>query len=280
MTTTTKVWTEQYLQMNHGKTRYWEAGTGQPTILLHGAGWNSGCENWALNIGALSQHLRVLAMDCLNWGPGDVLDQEFSFAYLVDHVREFMDLQGIDQANFVGHSMGGWIVTLLSYESPNRVRRAVNVAGGGTASRPLQTMVEFTLPTPDQTRQQFTRIANGSGGTLSVDELAGPFLRKRDLPGHPEAFAKVMRHMTNPLTRQRYNTLRRLPLIKVPTLVIWGRDDPVNTLEEVGRPTANGIPNARLIVYENTGHAVPQEQPERFNIDVLEFLTASPTEVH
>ena len=77
-------------------------------------------------------------MDSLNWGSGDVFDQEFSFAYLVDHVREFMDVLGIEQANVVGHSMGGWILTLLCYESPNRVRKAVNVAGGGAATRPLQ----------------------------------------------------------------------------------------------------------------------------------------------
>lgn len=275
MTTTTKnLWTEKFAQMSHGKTRYWEAGSGTPTILLHGAGWNSGCENWALTIVPLAKHLRVLAMDCLNWGSGDILDQEFSFAYLVDHVREFMDVLGIDQANVVGHSMGGWILTLLSYESPNRVRRAVNVAGGGTAARPLQNMVEFKVPEPDQIRQHYARLVAASGGALQVDDLAAPYIAKRDVPGHAEGFAKVMRHMTNPLTRQRYNTLRRLPFITVPTLVVWGRDDPVNSLEEVGMPTANGIPGARLIVYGHTGHSVPWEQPERFSRDVLEFLTS------
>jgi pimeloyl-ACP methyl ester carboxylesterase len=273
MTIAEKVWTEKFAQMSHGKTRYWDAGSGTPTILLHGAGWNSGCENWALAMGPLSQQLRVLAMDCLNWGTGDVLDQEFSFAYLVDHVREFMDVLGIEQANVVGHSMGGWILTLLSYESPGRVRKAVNVAGGGAATRPLQTMVEFKVPEPDQIRQHYARLAAASGGWLTADELAQAFIQKRNMPGHAEAFAKVMRHMTNPVTRQRYNTLRRFPLITVPTLVIWGRDDPVNSLEECGMPTANGIPNARLIVYDETGHGVPAEQPERFHRDVLEFLT-------
>jgi pimeloyl-ACP methyl ester carboxylesterase len=273
-TTGNDVWTEKFAQMSHGKTRYWEAGSGTPTILLHGAGWNSGCENWSLTIGPLSEHLRVLAMDCLNWGSGDILDQEFSFAYLVDHVREFMDVLGIAQANVVGHSMGGWILTLLCYESPNRVRKAVNVAGGGTATRPLQNMVEFKVPAPEQIRQHYARLAAASGGALDVEDLAAPYIAKRDLPGHAEAFAKVMRHMTNPLTRQRYNTLRRLPFITVPTLVVWGRDDPVNSLDEVGMPTANGIPGAKLIVYDNTGHSVPWEQPERFSNDVLEFLTS------
>lgn len=272
MTIAEKVWTEKFVQMNHGKTRYWEAGSGTPTLLLHGAGWNSGCENWALAMGPLSQHLRVLALDALNWGTGDILDQEFSFAYLVDHIREFMDVLDIRQANVVGHSMGGWLLTLLCYESPNRVRRAVNVAGGGAATRPLQTMVNFKVPEPEQIRQHYGRMAAASGGSLTVDELAATFIRKRDLPGHAEAFAKVMKHMTEPVTRQRYNTLRRLPRIEVPTLVIWGRDDPVNSFEEVGAPTANNLPNAKLIVYDNTGHAVPVEQADRFASDVLEFL--------
>lgn len=271
-TNSAKVWTEQFAQMSHGRTRYWEAGSGSPVILIHGAGWNSGCENWSLAMAPLSQHFRAIAVDCLNWGAGDVLDQEFSFAYLVDHIREFMDVLGLEQADLVGHSMGGWIVTLLSYESPNRVRKVVNVAGGGQATRPLQNMVEFQVPPVERIREQFTRVANASNGAFTVDELAATFIAKRDMPGHGEAFAKVMRHMTNPVTRQRYNTLRRLPFIKAPTLVIWGEDDAVNSLEELGKPLAAGIPGAKLVVYEKTGHGVPQEQPERFAKDVIEFL--------
>jgi pimeloyl-ACP methyl ester carboxylesterase len=270
MTTETQVWTENFVDMSHGKTRYWDAGRGEPTILIHGAGWNSGCETWTPCIGGLAEHVRVLAVDCLNWGVGDVLDQEFSFAYLVDHIREFMDVLGIERANIVGHSMGGWITTLLSYESPDRVRRAVNVAGGGAATRPLQRMVEFKVPTPDEVRAWFSRVPGAD-----PERLAEPYIRKRDLPGHAEAFAKVMRHMTNPLTRQRYNTLRRLPHITVPTLVIWGRDDQVNSLEEAGLPTARGIPGAKLIVYDGVGHAVTWEKPEQFTKDVVEFLQAA-----
>jgi pimeloyl-ACP methyl ester carboxylesterase len=264
-----RVWTEKFVDMTHGRTRYWEAGSGYATILIHGAGWTSGCESWAPVIGPLSERLRVLALDCLNWGLGDVLDQEFSFAYLVDHVREFMDALGIDRANVVGHSMGGWILTLLSYESPQRLNKAVNIAGGGTAARPLQTMVTFQVPDPDQIRAWYARLPNGP---YDRDALAQTFVRKRDLPGHAEAFAKVMQHMSEPATRQRYNTLRRLPLIRVPTLVIWGAADEVNTWAEVGQPTAEGIPGACHLVYAGVGHAVPWEAPERLSRDVLAFL--------
>ena len=181
MTTVSKVWTEKYADMSHGKTRYWEAGEGYPTILIHGAGWLSGCESWALAMGPLSQNLRVMAIDCLNWGLGDIFNQEMSFAYLVDHVREFMDVLGIDKANFVGHSMGGWIVTLLSYESPERVNKVVNVAGGGTATRPLQNMVDFKVPTPEAIRENMAR--RYPEGTVDPEEMAETFIKKIDLPG-------------------------------------------------------------------------------------------------
>src|SRR3974377_534355 len=99
-----------------------------------------------------------------------------------------MDVLGIEQANVVGHSMGGWILTLLSYESPDRVRRAVNVCGGGGATRPPQKMVGFNGPWPRHIRAHYARMATASNGAFTTDELAATFIRKRDLPGHPEAF--------------------------------------------------------------------------------------------
>jgi pimeloyl-ACP methyl ester carboxylesterase len=131
-------------------------------------------------------------------------------------------------------------------------------------------MVEFNVPEPRQIREWYARVPPGP---YMREELAETFIKKRDLAGHPAAFAKVMRHMSDPCTRLRYNTLRRLPHITVPTLVIWGADDRVNTWAEVGKPTADGIPGARCIVYEGVGHAVPWETPERFCRDVLDFLT-------
>ena len=162
-------------------------------------------------------------------------------------------------------------MTLLAYESPDRVNKLVNVSGGGTATRPLQNMVEFKVPTADQIRDAFKQ--RYPEGTVDVEELAAPYIKKTQLPEHGEAFGAVMRHMTNPMTRQRYNTLRRMSHIKAPTLVLWGRNDPVNNIE-MGEATAKAIPGAKLIVYDNTGHGVPTERPEEFNRDVAAFLTS------
>ncbi len=68
--------TEKYVELSHGKTLYLEAGTGYPTILIHGVNFGGGADNWRLNIAPLAKKLRVLAIDCLGWGKGDRFDRE------------------------------------------------------------------------------------------------------------------------------------------------------------------------------------------------------------
>jgi pimeloyl-ACP methyl ester carboxylesterase len=258
---------ERFLELSHGKTRILEAGEGFPTLLVHGAGFISGADTWLPVIRPLAERLHVYSMDALNYGPGDVFNQEFSFAYMVDHMREVLDALDVDKANIIGHSMGGWLGTLFGYESPHRVNKLVLVAAGGTQARPLASMVDWQPPEEET-------IRNNAGRTLPDEErqkVVQTYLDKRSRPEHVEAFARVMKHMTNPDTRIRYNTMRRLKRIPVPTLVVWGSNDTVNDIS-MGHDLANGIPGARLIVYEGVGHGVPQEVPDKFTQDVLAFL--------
>ena len=76
-------------------------------------------------------------------GARDRLDIEYSFAYIVDFVREFQDALGIERSNIVGHSMGGWLASLFAYESPNRVNKLVLVGSGGTRTRNDSSMTSF-----------------------------------------------------------------------------------------------------------------------------------------
>lgn len=261
--------TEHRAKLTHGETRYFEQGAGEPTILIHGVGFNGGADGWLQVMDPLSQHLRMIAIDCLNWGPGDIFNDEFSFAYLVDHVREVMDAIQIDRANIVGHSMGGWLATLFAYESPERVNKLVLVAAGGTATRPLESMVQFKPPTPETVREQVSRrLAHVD---IDAEPIVEAYVERAQDPERVEAYAKVMKHMSAPLTRERYNTLRRLPYIKAPTLVLWGRNDQTNDVS-LGEQLHAGIKGSKFVVLEETGHMVPQERPQEFVEELLDFL--------
>ena len=271
MATETATITEKAVTLSQGETRYFEAGTGFPLILVHGAGFLGGAEGWLPLMPTLGTRFRVLAIDCLNFGTSDVFDQEFSFAYLVDHVREFMDALGIEKANLAGHSMGGWIATLFAYESPERLNKVVLSSAGGTAKRPLQNMVEWKPPTAEQvTNQMSGRLANLPPG-IESSRLLDQALAAAASTEHTDAFAKVMRHMSNPMTRQRYNTMRRLPHIKVPTLILWGIEDKTNDVS-MGHDLHEGIKDSKIVLFEGAGHGTPQERPDEWLKAVMEFL--------
>lgn len=67
------------------------------------------------------------------------------------------------------------------------------------------------------------------------------------------------------------NLLRLLPQIKVPTLLLWGEDDQVTTME-VAELFHKHIPNARLVSIKGCGHAPMIEKPEWFSEQVKGFL--------
>ena len=258
-----------FVTMTHGRTRYFEAGEGEPILFIHGAGFLSGADGWLPLLPKLADRFHVISVDCLGFGPGDHLEQPYSFAYLVDHLREFQDVMGLESSFVVGHSMGGWLGTLLCYESPNRVRRFVNVAGGGAATRPLATMVAWQPPPEEDIHAAVERFA---GSNISAELLLSERLAMVRDEGTTAAFRRVMDHMTNPETRARYNTLRRLPLIKTPTLVVWGDEDKVNALE-LGQQTAELLPDARLVVLPGIGHGVPFEATDRLAEEIAAFCS-------
>ncbi|MEX2430910.1 MAG: alpha/beta hydrolase [Dehalococcoidia bacterium] len=260
---------EKYAKMSHGTTRYIEAGTGYPTILIHGVGFTSGAHQWLLNIGPLSSKLRVIAVDALAWGKGEgFLQQEYSFAYLVDFIREFQDALGFEKTNIVGHSMGGWLASLFAYESPHRVNKLVLVASGGAMPRQLSSMVEFQPPSRDQVLKSVQGQISSEG--VDLEALADYQYALAQDPERLGAYRRVLNHMNNMETRSRYNTVRRFPHINMPTLVVWGKDDKTNALE-MGEMTHKGIKDSKMVVFD-CGHGVPNEVPEQFNQALLDFL--------
>ncbi|MFI5266509.1 MAG: alpha/beta fold hydrolase [Chloroflexota bacterium] len=261
--------TEKYVELSHGKTRYVEAGSGEPVILLHGVDFAAGGDRFQWVMEPLSQRFHAIAPDFLGWGLGDRFPGEYSFAYLVDFIREFQDGLGLESSHIVGHSMGGWMSTLFGYESPERVNKLVLVAAGGVAPRTLRSMTEFKPPTRDELRDMLKRTVKVD---TDVEALADANFKKTQVPGAVEAYQRILNHMNNHDNRQRYNTVRRLPHIKVPTLIVWGDRDETNALE-MGQALESGIPNSKLVILPDTGHFIPTERPNELAKLLIDFLS-------
>ncbi len=258
---------ERFVEMSHGGTRYLEGGSGEPVVLLHMFGLTKGAHCWLSNIEALAKRFHVLAPDYVGWGFGDRLDQAYSFAYLVDFVREFQDALGFERTHVVGHALGGWIAMLLAYESPQRVDRLV-LTGSGGLSQPIRAE-HAEIPSPEDISRRLERTMDVSAEEL--ERLTEEEVRIARLPGALDAYQRVLGHFADNENRDRYEVSRRLAFIRAPTLIVWGGQDEVTNMD-MARKLHGGIAGSRLAVVEDGGHYLPGTHPAEFNRLAAEFL--------
>src|SRR4051794_40435798 len=116
-----------YADVNGVHMYYETYGSGTPLVLLHG-GMLSIRLNFAGLIPALAQRHRVIGVEMQGHGRTADVDREITPAALAGDVVALLDHLGIDQADLVGHSMGGAVVMELAISAPARVRRVVPIS--------------------------------------------------------------------------------------------------------------------------------------------------------
>ncbi|MEZ5156058.1 MAG: alpha/beta hydrolase [Solirubrobacterales bacterium] len=248
-----------------------EIGEGPAIIFVHGLG---GCwQNWLENMPRMAAlGYRAIAFDLPGFGASPMPPWEISipgYGTLLDRVREIL---GVGHCTLVGNSMGGFIAAEVAVREPEWIDRLVLVSSAGISHATMR------------------RGPVVAGARISV--ATNPLLRRVDLvsmrrPGlRNVAFGKVMRHpeqvprellvefMTPALgaagfipavaALTGYDLLDRLRRIRVPTLIVWGRDDLVVPASDAAG-FVERIEDAELVVFGDCGHVPMAERPTRFN---------------
>ena len=242
-------------------------------LLLCGIGAKR--QGWYRQLPVLGRRFRCLALDYRDVGDSDPAPGPYAIRDLADDVLELADALGIARASLVGISMGGFIALELALARPQFVERLVLVvtsAGGPTHVSTSPEVMRALMP-GDET------VESGVGARRVCSLVAGPGFAER----HPEAideFVEIAQHspmQVDAYLRQleacrAHDVAGRLGEIAVPTLVIHGDADPLVPVQN-GIFLAERIPGAQLIVYEGVGHIPEVEVDERFNADLIEFLS-------
>ena len=110
-------------------------GSGVPLILIHGMG--SASTIWKGITPALERHFEVITVDLPGHGqtpydPGQAMDP----AALADLIVTNMDTLDIQQAHFVGNSLGGWVGLEIASRHPSRVLTFTGLAPAGLILTP------------------------------------------------------------------------------------------------------------------------------------------------
>jgi pimeloyl-ACP methyl ester carboxylesterase len=166
------------INLSHGKTRYLEAGSGEPLILIHGVSFQAGADDWRPAMQILSAKYRCLAPDMISWPPGDTRENIQAFPQLTDFVREFQDALGIKKAHVCGATMGGWIAGLYAYESPERCLTAILTGNPGFHGAPNDRLANWSLPADDTFRNPVARQMPGASDA-EVDAIVAEKVKRR-----------------------------------------------------------------------------------------------------
>ncbi len=267
MTTTTDIY--KSVQLRHGKTRYIDAGTGHPLILLHISSIEGGADDYLASLDTLASHFRVLVPDLLGWPPSDTQDNIDAFPFLVDFLREFQDALGLKSSHICGVSMGGWIAGLFAYESPDRCDRVI-IGGHPFTGAPNRNMLNYTVEsvTPDEKVRDWIEAISKSQG-VDTETLVTEKLAKIHEPSFVESFTKIMRTMGAPSNREHYAMIHRLPHLRIPALILIGERD--QAAMQLADQVMQAAPTCQLKVIAS-GHRMHIEDPELFAHTVLEYL--------
>jgi 2-hydroxy-6-oxonona-2,4-dienedioate hydrolase len=272
---------ENYYDVNGIRTRVLEAGTGYPLILLHGTGGHA--ETYLRNIGPLSRHFRVLAIDMVGHGYTDKIDGDYTMDTFADHVAALIDTIGADQAFLSGESLGGGVACWTALKYPAKVRAlSLNT---GILARPDQKGLADLADIEERTEKLAQNISAETvrrrlewlvyDPASMTEEMVQIRLKVYSQPGMTDTMVKVMKTVMQ-MNREAFGDIdyydHTLAQIKCPALVIWTDHNPGKSFEAI-KPAIDSIPDAEVHLLHGAGHWPQWEKSDEVNEKMIAFLS-------
>jgi pimeloyl-ACP methyl ester carboxylesterase len=259
-----------------------EAGDGQPLVLLHGSGPTA-----LLFLPLLERFtdVRAIAVDRPGFGLSDPAEAPEAYREAaVESLNTILDGLGLAETALLGNSMGGTWAVWYALAHPNRVTRLVLLGAppllpGTRVPPPMLAVATPTLGPPPQMPPPSRETVVQS---MSVFREADTIVQYPDqiealvAAGYDRLAASAslreLRAAISPTGWQPALALRpeELQELTVPTLLIWGEQDPLGGAE-AARMTAAMIPHAQLEVV-SAGHAPWLGHPDRVATMVSDFV--------
>ena len=253
-------------------------GSGPPLLFVHGLGglW----QNWLLNIPAFMDRFRVdrarpAGIRQVRDAGGPDLDPGVG----AGDRRALRPVWRSRGPIVVGNSMGGFIGAELALAFPTRVSKLVLISAAGISAEnmwrePVMAVGRLMAVGAARTGVRQLPVVNRPRLRRAALQLVIRYPEKLSVPLASELVVGAGSHgFVGGLDAVLgYSFRDRLPEIEVPTLIVWGRNDiliPVEDAYEFERLIGS---NARLEIFDDTGHLAMLERPSRFNGLLDEFI--------
>lgn len=280
---------DKYVDVDGLRIRTIEAGQGPVALLFHGASLGSSADVFNRNMGPLAKAgFRAIAFDQPGFGLSDV-PTDHSVAYRRKMVPKMLDAMGLKKVALVAHSQAGGMAVQLALQEPERYSHVV-VLGTGSLLPPLeekktqgegreaaiQQRLERRMaqaePTMDDTRKLLE--ANLFHHELiTPEELA--LRHSRSVGRNFDAFvarnAEAEEAKKKPKEKSGPELWQRLTELKMPLLMIFGRNDRANAYERATL-LKEKHPGLDLHIVDGCKHLVPWDAADEMIRLVVPFL--------
>jgi pimeloyl-ACP methyl ester carboxylesterase len=250
----------EYEIHKEGKFEYVEVGVGQPLMLLHGL------------FGALSnfsdliehfKHTHKVIVPILPLYDLDLLHT--TVKGLAKHVQQFIDHKGYNQIHLLGNSLGGHVGLVYILSHPEKIKTLILTGSSG--------LFENAMGDSYPKRGDYEYIR-----AKTAETFYDPAVATKELVDEvfeiTNSRIKVIKIIALAKSAIRNNLGDELGQIKVPTLLIWGKNDKV-TPPFVAEDFHKLISNSELAFIDQCGHAPMMEVPVAFNQILEKFLQAN-----
>lgn len=247
-----------------------------PLVLLHGTG--ASLHTWEPCVRLLGTQYRIITLDLPAYGlTGPNPDGNYSPAFYVDFIAEFLSKIGIQQCVIGGNSLGGGIAWQYAYRYPEKVAKLILIDAAGYPMNPESTPIAFKLarvpvlkhllkyvsPRPLAVKSvQNVYINQDKVTDALVDRYYELFLRE----GNRQAFIDRMAYFQYP------DQSASIQQIRIPALILWGEQDRLIPVENAYRFQAD-LPLDTLVVLQQVGHLPMEEDPTSTAAVIRAFLS-------
>jgi pimeloyl-ACP methyl ester carboxylesterase len=264
-----------------GELSVMEAGEGPAVVALHGLGATKA--SFLPTVAALADSRRVIAMDLPGFGDSvKPIAARYDPEFFARGVVALLDALELDEADLVGNSMGGRVAIETGLRFPERVRGMVLLAPSLAWLRdrpwaPYLRLVPPQLgliqPAPRQLVEGIVRrIVPGADDEQWTAAGVDEFLRSYLSPRGRAAFYAAARNIYLEEPHGEHGFWTRLPALSVPSLFVWGRNDPVVPIG-FARHVREALPNAEHLELR-CGHVPQLERPRETHEAIRRFLAA------
>jgi poly(3-hydroxyalkanoate) depolymerase len=242
---------------------------GPPLVLCNGIG--ASLDLLQPFVDEVDPQIEVVRFDVPGVGGSPATKVPYNFAMLAWLVGTLVHRLGYDQFDALGFSWGGGLAQQLAFQYPRRCRRLVLVSTGtGMLMVPARLSVLSKMLTPRRYRDP--TYAKAIAPELYRGRMRQRPDEVRQVPYEKERLGSGTGYFLQLLAGIGWSSLPALPLIRQPTLVLAGNDDPIIPLLNA-RIMRALLPNATLYVCDD-GHLGLLTSADELGPLVSRFLTS------